>query len=209
MLVDEDMEVIAATMENTSAPSAGPAAPQSPSAIQIAEEMEIQSDNREATMRQTRRVFRNIATDQQTALRNTELAYFNNEYVQNMAAARNQKMRNKLLTQAKKNAGFWVIGQGIGSVGVGLGTSHVQHPLHFFSGETLYDALVGAKKSNKRKGPDTFEDDSGADSEARRVRRREESEEQVGRGGLFTGNENFHDVRHKPVFPVCVDGSIG
>jgi hypothetical protein len=167
--------------------------PQAPE-IQGSEEAE-NADAREATLRRTRRIPKAVATDSQTALRNTELAQHNNEYVQNMAAALHQKLKNKMPTQAKKNAVFWVFGQGIGSVGVGLGTSHVQHPLHFFSGETLYASLTSAERAKKRKGSPSSTEDSDDDSETRRVRRRGESEEQLGRGGIFHDNNNLHDVR--------------
>lgn len=112
-----------------------------------------------------------------------------------MAAALKKKLKNRVPAQAKKNAEFWVFGLGIGSVGVGLGTSLVQHPLHFFSGETLYASLTSVKRSKKRKGSPSTTEDSDADSETRRIRRREESEEQLGRGGLFQDNNNFQDVR--------------
>lgn len=168
--------------------------PQAPE-VRHTEEVENASDTREATMRRARRIPKAVATDSQTALRNTELAQHNNEYVRNMATALQQKLKNKVPTQAKKNAVFWVFGQGIGSVGVGLGTSHVQHPLHFFSGETLYASLTSAERAKKRKGSPSTTEDSDADSETRRVRRRGESEEQLGRRGIFHDDNNLHDVR--------------
>ncbi|GIC88753.1 Rad21/Rec8 N terminal domain protein [Aspergillus udagawae] len=163
------------------------------SEVQHPEEVENVSETREASMRGTRRVPKAVATDTQTALRNTELAQYNNEYVQNMAAALKQKLKNRVPTQAKKNADFWVFGQGIGSVGVGLGTSHVQHPLHFFSGETLYASLTSIERSKKRKGSPSTTEDSDANSETRRIRRRGESEEHLGRGGHFQDDNNLHD----------------
>ncbi|RHZ49529.1 uncharacterized protein CDV56_100552 [Aspergillus thermomutatus] len=192
MLVDEGMQAITEHRQPTPVFNADTFMPQAPEA-QHSEEIENASDTREATMRRTRRIPKAVATDSQTALRNTELAQYNNEYVQNMAAALKQKLKNKVPTQAKKDAVFWVYGQGIGSVGVGLGIAHVQHPLHFFSGETLYASLTSVERSKKRKSSPSTNEDSDADSETRRVRRREESEEQLGRGGPFHDDHNLHD----------------
>ncbi|GFF46437.1 hypothetical protein IFM58399_07796 [Aspergillus lentulus] len=191
MLADEGMQAITEHGQRTPVLNGDTSMPQAPE-VQHPEEVENASETREAPMCRTRRIPKAVATDTQTALRNTELAQYNNEYVQNMAAALKQKLRNKVPTQAKKNAEFWVLGQGIGSVGVGLGTSHVQHPLNFFSGETLYASLTCVERSKKRKGSPSTTEDSGADSETRRVRRREESEE-LGRGGLFQDENNLHD----------------
>jgi hypothetical protein len=197
MIADEGMQAITEHGQPNPVFNGDTSMPQAPEG-QHPEDVENASDTREAPMRRTRRIPRAVATDTQTALRNTELAQYNNEYVQNMAAALKQKLKNRVPTQAKKNAEFWVFGQGIGSVGVGLGTSHVQHPLHFFSGETLYASLTNVERSKKRKGSPSTTEDSDADSETRRVRRREQSDEQLGRCGLFQDDNNLHDVRGQP-----------
>ncbi|GIJ90144.1 hypothetical protein Asppvi_009095 [Aspergillus pseudoviridinutans] len=191
-MLDEGIQGITEHGQPTPVFNGDTSMPQAPE-VQHTEEVDIVSETREASMRRTRRIPKAVATDTQTALRNTELAQYNNEYVRNMAAALKQKLKNRVPTQAKKNADFWVFGQGIGSVGVGLGTSHVQHPLHLFSGETLYASLTSVERSKKRKGSPSTTEDSDADSETRRVRRREESEEQLGRGGLFQDDNNLHD----------------
>ncbi|KAE8350435.1 Rec8 like protein-domain-containing protein [Aspergillus coremiiformis] len=148
-----------------------------------------------ATMRQTRRVPRIQTWDNRTALRNTELANLNNDYVQNMAIASKQKRQNKLPTQAKKNAALNVFGQGIGSVGLGIGASRVSHPLRQFSGEELYGALDPTKRHKGHKRGRFTNDDGEVDSDTRRVRAREEYEDQVGRGGL--GDD--HDIWQEDV----------
>lgn len=153
----------------------------------------------EVTARQSRRTAKTVPADNQTALRNTELAQINNEYMQNMAAILKQKLQNKIPAQAKKNATFWVFGVGIGSVGAGLGASHVEHPLHVFSGDELYASLYPENKKQKKakKRARGFDDEeSGSDSDGRRVRARGESEEQIARGT----HEQMHDVRIYP-FP--------
>ncbi|KAJ6151198.1 hypothetical protein N7470_007792 [Penicillium chermesinum] len=89
-----------------------------------------------------------IATDDSTTLRNTDLANANNNYLTNMALARQQKQLNKQQTVIKKNAEFWVLLHGIGSVGVGLGADSDMHPLSAFSGTALYEALCGEPASD-------------------------------------------------------------
>lgn len=194
MLADEDMQAITEHGQPNPIFNRDTSMPQAPEE-RYPEDVERISGTREAPMRRTRRIPKAVPTDAQNALRNTELAQYNSEYVQNMAAALKKKLKNRVPAQAKKNAEFWVFGLGIGSVGVGLGTSLVQHPLHFFSGETLYASLTSVKRSKKRKGSPSTTEDSDADSETRRIRRREEFEEQLGRGGLFQDNNNFQDVR--------------
>lgn len=170
---------------------------------EIAPENDIENnqDIQEVTTYQARRarIPRVVPVDDQTALRNTELAQINNEYVQNMLAVLKQKEQNKLPAQAKKNAAFWVFGQGIGSVGVGLGASHTVHPLCVFSGDGLHALLSPetkrkARKRGRRAGDN--DEESGSDSDGRRVRARGESEEQIGRGE----NGQMHDVRILSLF---------
>lgn len=90
-----------------------------------------------------KRPLREIALDEKTTLRNADLARSNEEYLVNMAQATKQKKYNRLPTITKKNAAFWVYGQGLGSVGMGLGANHEPHPLNMFSGERLYKSLGG------------------------------------------------------------------
>ena len=158
-----------------------------PDDIAPGNEAENNQDIQEVTTYQAvrTRAPRVVPVDDQTALRNTELAQINNEYVQNMLAVLKQKQQNKLPAQAKKNAAFWVFGQGIASVGVGLGASHTLHPLCAFSGDELHALLSPeikrkARKRGRRAGDN--DEESGSDSDGRRVRARGESEEQIGRG---------------------------
>ncbi|PLN86142.1 Rec8 like protein-domain-containing protein [Aspergillus taichungensis] len=152
-----------------------------------------QASNRESTSRGKRQP-KTILSDEQIALRNTELAGLNNGYVENMAAAVQQKLYAKLSAQSKKNATLWVYGLGIGSVGGGVGASQHQHPLHCFSGDALYEALRGKAQTNtlKRKRPSEPEHDSV--SKARRVRAKEEGyEEEMGRGEHVEGDDFWRE----------------
>ena len=164
------------------------------------------SGTQQVIVRQSRKITKAVPVDEQTALRNTELAHINNEYLQNMAIMTKQKLQNKLPAQAKRNAAFWVLGQGIGSVGVGLGASRMLHPLHLFSGAELFASLHPEVEKSKRKAKkrgrsqNEGEDESGSDSDGRRVRARGESEEQVMRGGGPT----VHGVRILTLCPpIC------
>lgn len=113
-----------------------------------------------------------IVTDVVTTLRNTDLAQWNNEYKANMAQASKQKQLNKLPTIAKKNAAYWVFGNGIGAVGNPLGPLHIPHPLKSYSGEELYYALCPAAECKRRRTEDTG-DDSDSGEQGRRVRPRD------------------------------------
>ncbi|KAL4865822.1 hypothetical protein BDV12DRAFT_199791 [Aspergillus spectabilis] len=181
MLAAEDIEM-AITNE--------PARPIRPAVIASTEEgpaLELETKGRdEVTAPQRQRAPKILNSDEQTALRNVDLAVMNENYMRNMAVAARQKRHNKVPTQAKKNAAYWVFGIGIGCVGTGVGTSRVGHPLHFFSGDELYEALVPPKAARKR----PFEDDS--ESEARRVRARED-DDQLGRVELVDGNTFWNE----------------
>ena len=157
------------------------------------------------SVRQVRRIAKSLSLDGKTGLRNTDLAQWNNEYLQYMDVVSKQKRHNRLSTQAKKNAPFWVFGLGIGSVGIGLGATRMPHPLQCFSGDELYGSLCGGtlKGSRKRRRvPDEVHD---TDSE-RRVRGREQEEEHVGRGGgIQSSNARnaMQDVRVQRYWLLC------
>lgn len=149
------------------------------------------SETREITVQQTRKTIKSLLADTRTSLPNKDLTQWNTEYLQNMAAAARQKQQNKLPTQAKKNAAFWVFRQGIGSVGVGVGVSREPHPLKHFAGDELVLCLRVDGKGKGRKRGQPHDDDS--DTEGRNVRPRSD-EEEVGRGDLIDDDEVMHDV---------------
>ncbi|KXG54315.1 uncharacterized protein PGRI_074590 [Penicillium griseofulvum] len=144
----------------------------------------------------TRRVRRpkEISYDDTTALRNMTLAQWNNEYVANMIEAMKQKQQNKIPTISKKNAAFWVFGQGIGSVGVGLGIDHEPHPLNLYSGENLFEAVGGYPQRNRRKR--SADDDEG--SVGRRVRARDEQAGHLSRENIDRLNMEVELGRDAP-----------
>jgi meiotic recombination protein REC8, fungi type len=121
--------------------------------------------------------------DERPGLTNDELRQWNEGYLNNMREAVDARYPYKLAHQAKKNAEHWVLGQGIGGVGTGLGQHHAAGPLHIFSGPFLLAALTGrdllsAGTKHARSSSVT----SAVEDEERRVRAREEEGEQSGRG---------------------------
>jgi hypothetical protein len=148
--------------------------------------------------RQRRNAGKAMEIDDQPQLRNSDLAQWNSDYVQNMIVASRLKNNNKVITIAKKNAAFWVFGIGIASVGMGIGESGVPHPLEVFSGDHLMEALTGKPQSPRRKrgrpriGADTAE-------EGRNVRPRLD-EPEVARGAdddVDYAGDVFYNVRFK------------
>ncbi|PYH45313.1 Rad21/Rec8 N terminal domain protein [Aspergillus saccharolyticus JOP 1030-1] len=114
----------------------------------------------EVSVAQKQRALKLIRPDDQIALKNSELGHLNQNYVSLMAIALKQKQKNKVPTSSKKNAAFWVYGQGIGSVGVGIGKSRVMHPLHMFSGDELYVSLTApAAILSPKRAHDALEDE--------------------------------------------------
>lgn len=99
-----------------------------------------------------------------------------------MREAVGAKYPYRLAHQAKKNAEHWVLGQGIGGVGKGLGQDHASGPLEMYSGASLLAALTSRGRSpagtKHARSPSAT---VGAEDE-RRVRSRGETSEQVGRG---------------------------
>lgn len=201
MAVDDEMVMV---VQEPSGSSRAQSSTDQP-VVPVLEEKEVETETAQASNRVStgrgKRQPRPILSDEQIALRNTELAGLNNGYVENMAAAVKQKSYSKQSAQAKKNAILWVYGLGIGSVGAGVGASQYQHPLQCFSGDALFEALSGKtqRKTLKRKQPFELEHDS--DSEARRVRAKEEEyEEEMGRGEQVEDEDFWREVCNPCLF---------
>ena len=167
-----------------------------PTILQTNEGQDGAEETIEIQTARTRRVRRpkEIISDDSTALRNMTLAQWNNEYVANMIQAQKQKQQNKIPTISKKNAAFWVFGQGIGSVGVGLGMDHELHPLNLYSGEDLFEAVGGYPQ--RKRGKRSVDDDE--QSEGRRVRARDEQAEHLSRENIDRLNMEVEVGRDAP-----------
>ncbi|KAL9029451.1 MAG: hypothetical protein Q9196_002310 [Gyalolechia fulgens] len=161
-----------------------PIAPQGPSGTAPLDE----SSSEAAVAPQQRRARqpKELPVDLTQELRNADLAQWNNEYLANMDDAKKSKLQHKSAAFAKQNAAFWVFGQGIGGIGAGKGASQMKGPLaEMFAGDALMRNLTGAPASvagSKRSR--TGDDNDEHDSEARRVRIREDGGE-VGRAQGF------------------------
>ncbi|EGE07540.1 Rad21/Rec8 N terminal domain-containing protein [Trichophyton equinum CBS 127.97] len=127
---------------------------------------------------------RMFGIDEPAELRNSDLAQWNSDYAENMAAAAKAKIQNKLITIAKKNAAFWVLGAGIGAVGAGLGAGAVLHPLAAFSGDQLLASLTGApcKERRRKRNHDGKDEDADAGVVGKKARTRENDEPELGLG---------------------------
>ena len=129
--------------------------------------------------------------DDPQELANVDLAKWDTNYLANMAEATKIKQQHKAVALARKNATFWVLGQGIAGVGVGIcsGDDRVPNPLAIFSGRTLLEALTGRESSPLGvKRTRSLLDDLDEEGKARRVRARGEDEQEVGRGDAV-GND--------------------
>ncbi|KAH0294688.1 hypothetical protein KCU62_g17, partial [Aureobasidium sp. EXF-3399] len=132
-----------------------------------------------------------LPQDQQLELHNADLQTWDREYLATQSRASLQKLNNKTLTLARKNADFWVLQNGIGGLGVayqGVEAQLMPEPLRMFSGSALLEALTRIQLSIAgTKHPRAIDADED-DEQERRVRTRSNSHE-VGRAA--DSNEGF------------------
>ena len=140
------------------------------------------SEFAEAPFARRPRAQKELPVDARQELHNADLAQWKAEYLQNMAEAIEVKKHHKAPAFAKKNAAFWVVGAGIGGVGTGIGSTKMKSPLDIFAGDSLMEALTGIKTftGGLKRGRES-EESNDTDSEARRVRMRDDDASQIGR----------------------------
>lgn len=161
------------------------------SSSSVVPEGEPSSESAEAPQRHRPKATKVLTMDVTQELRNADLAQWNSEYLENMLVAARVKQQHKLPSQSKKNASFWVVGNGIGGVGSGLGTTKMQSPLDMFAGDKLMEALTGVEGTAAGKKRMRSSEDDGSSNEERRVKAREAGYAQVGRGeGLTPDDDN-------------------
>ena len=151
----------------------------------VARDDEAEEESSESAQAPQRRVIRHrtLPLDERVELRNTDLASWRDDYLENMAEAKRTKLQHQAPHFAKKNAALWVSDIGIAGVGKGIGGSKVMSPLDMFAGSSMMEMLTGIKpkRGKKRDHGDLSDEDS--DSEERRRLTRATEEDEFGRGG--------------------------
>ena len=157
----------------------------------VFEESEDSSSEVQAPQRR-RRQRRPLRADPVLELRNADLALWSTEYVSNMQKTRDAKFAARSARQARQNAETWVITRGLGNVGLGFGRDRsITNAMlaELFSGEALWEGVTGLKRP--REVAEESEGSESAEGERRRVRRREDNGEQIGRGEPMELDEVF------------------
>ncbi|XP_014552613.1 hypothetical protein COCVIDRAFT_109816 [Bipolaris victoriae FI3] len=143
-------------------------------ALQSQESLEVveSSETLTAPMRR-RRVPRAIPADTATELRNKDLIDWGANYLKNMKAATQQKIHNRALTQAKKNAEHYVWGSGLGGIGHRIPRREGYSPFEMFMGDKLFETITGmSRKVTGRKHDRDSGIDDATQEQARRVRQK-------------------------------------
>ena len=136
-----------------------------------------------APIRRKRPLAKAIPLDERTELRNIELLSWNRDYLLNMTLANAEGMKKRARTVAKKSAGYFVTGIGIGGVGLPLAsglTKAISNPLSMFSGPSLLQALGVFVHVSAQKRPRDEIAIEGGDSSPKR---RRVDDGDVARGG--------------------------
>jgi len=138
--------------------------------------------------------------DEGIELRNVDLGRWNREYVSNMEEAIRRKEIYKAAPQAKKNAAFWVLGNGIGGVGCGAGVSKMTNvAFSGFYGQELMEAFHPTASERDRR---IYDRGTGSDSEGGRARAGNIDSDQVGRGGdMVLDGDEVGRIYHDDVGP--------
>lgn len=144
-------------------------------------EEESSSASADALLRPRRRAPKALPYDNAPELRNADLAYWNDNYVSNMANDTHAKMQHRATKISKQNAAFWVGGCGVGGTGSAIRNTSLNNPLNMFAGDALIEALTGVVASITGRKRNRDEGDRGSDSEERRVRMRDAVDDQLGR----------------------------
>ncbi|GME24101.1 Meiotic recombination protein rec8 [Neofusicoccum parvum] len=158
--------------------------PSSPSGRSLAEEEIMESSSVVQAPMRSKAKRRVIPMDRTMELRNTDLANWMNDYVDNMREAGKNKQALRAFHQAKKNAEYWVLGLGIGGIGAIVNGTGLIGPLDMFRGDALLLSLgIDRNAAKKKRGHQAIDQDEKSNDDERRVRRRSE-EDEVGRGDV-------------------------
>jgi len=113
-----------------------------------------------------------VVVDYPTELQNRVLSEWNDNYFDFMEQANFEKAGKISMAQAKRNAAYWVLDQGIGGIDADFRADHQQHPLAIFSGQALLDTLGGSQAQivGKKRTRSASVGVNEADEESRRTR---------------------------------------
>ena len=178
------------TGEDTNLPEAEPFPATAASApggtttpLALEEAVQLPTDGTGPAPHQKQRAHKALQMDTTTELRQNEISQWNRNYISNMACVAKLRKNHKISGQAKKNASFWVFGTGIGKIGKGIGKSKLPGPLDMFSGEALMLVLhMSSPESGPRKRKSPSDEGTSSEAEDRRVRPRDDNQDQIGRG---------------------------
>ncbi|KAK3706655.1 R8 protein [Vermiconidia calcicola] len=149
------------------APEAEPFMPRA--ADQVPQQVTSEETAEAPLRRRARAAPKAIPLDTTMELRNGDLARWNANYVANMDEVLRHKNVSRAAAVAKKNAEYWMLGQGDSG------------PLSMFTGVKLLEALTGVKLTHA--GEKRTRDDDEETDGSRRVRSRgEPSSDEIGRG---------------------------
>ncbi|KAF2666394.1 hypothetical protein BT63DRAFT_482159 [Microthyrium microscopicum] len=172
--MDLDLPMIGDDMplpsDDLSAPTGG--GPTSSAAIieSVTEEEEFNAPLRN-------RVRKPIQYDRATSFRTHVLKDQMLNYGANMLEASKIHLRNKMPTQAKKNAEHWILGSGLNSITDGVFGSIIQSPLaSMFSGIALFEMITGVRLQTT---PEKRRAEADPTEAERNVRARTENMEQA------------------------------
>ncbi|KAF5846708.1 hypothetical protein GGP41_004772 [Bipolaris sorokiniana] len=170
-LPNDEMHIALPSEEN-SLPEGGAYSSGSSQQSQQSSEVVESSETFTAPMRRNR-VPRAIPADTATELRNKDLIYWGANYLNNMKTATQQKIHNRALTQAKKNAEHYVWGSGLGGIGQRIPRCEGYNPFDMFMGEKLFEAITGmSRKVTGRKHDRDSGIDDAMQEQARHIRQK-------------------------------------
>ena len=135
----------------------------------------------EARQQRTRRT-KSLRPDKYTELSNKDLKDWNENYLNNMRAALRVKGQHVSLRDARKYAGLWSVGQGLGRVAFAFANDNTPHPLAVFSGDSLWEMLRGIEptsRSSKKRSHSQSEGSNDSGQGGRRIRAKASSQGDV------------------------------
>lgn len=149
---------------------------------QLSSEREEGSEYATAPQRRKKRSAKVLKPDRVAELHASEIRHFTEQYLTLMAESRAHKASTRHTGLAKKNANFYVWGQGLGGVGRQMRDAGLHDPLGIFYGDRLRNAVLGLTSESGQKRDRASLDDDTDSAEERRVRPRSSQDMEAGRG---------------------------